>query len=254
MTKTRMNSDSGKRLRRLGVVLVVAGALAGCSSLPPKVQEFGRSIGAYGVQFGSLVSSTFSKLLNKKDQEQMGSATVEAAETGQSKDWKSADSNTKGSARVVETQTETKQVKVKVLKTQVKNVPPLDFIDQTYTATKRANVRGGPGTDFVTVGSLAGGTKVTVVGKVKDKPWFLVSQDGVGRGFVHDSLLKQSPEEVADSSGTTVSDADVKQQAVVSERVCKTIEQSVVLADGTEKSETVRACKGPNGWELSPSV
>jgi surface antigen len=32
---------------------------------------------------------------------------------------------------------------------------------------------------------------------------------------------------------------------------CRTIQQTVILADRTTKSETVTACLGPNGWEQS---
>jgi hypothetical protein len=30
---------------------------------------------------------------------------------------------------------------------------------------------------------------------------------------------------------------------------CRTIEQAVTLADGTKKTEQVRACRGRQGWE-----
>jgi surface antigen len=29
---------------------------------------------------------------------------------------------------------------------------------------------------------------------------------------------------------------------------CRTVEQEVVLADGTKRTDSVRACRGPNGW------
>lgn len=33
-------------------------------------------------------------------------------------------------------------------------------------------------------------------------------------------------------------------------RECRTIKQEVVLKDGSVLNDTVRACKGPNGWEV----
>ncbi len=32
---------------------------------------------------------------------------------------------------------------------------------------------------------------------------------------------------------------------------CRTVEQVVTLADGTQRSEQVRACRGANGWEVA---
>lgn len=40
-------------------------------------------------------------------------------------------------------------------------------------------------------------------------------------------------------------------QTVASGRVCRTVTQTIVLKDGTTKSEDLTACKGPNGWEAA---
>jgi surface antigen len=43
--------------------------------------------------------------------------------------------------------------------------------------------------------------------------------------------------------------AQVVSSRQVDGRQCRTIKQEVVLKDGSVLSDTVRACKGPNGWE-----
>lgn len=43
--------------------------------------------------------------------------------------------------------------------------------------------------------------------------------------------------------------AQVVSSRKVDGRECRTIKQEVVLKDGSVLSDTVRACKGPNGWE-----
>jgi surface antigen len=43
--------------------------------------------------------------------------------------------------------------------------------------------------------------------------------------------------------------ADVVSSRRVDGRECRTVKQEVVLKDGSVLSDTVRACKGPNGWE-----
>jgi surface antigen len=46
----------------------------------------------------------------------------------------------------------------------------------------------------------------------------------------------------------------VRARVVSSQKVdgkpCRTIKQEVVLKDGNTVSDTVRACRGPNGWEV----
>jgi surface antigen len=46
----------------------------------------------------------------------------------------------------------------------------------------------------------------------------------------------------------------VRAQVLSSQKVdgkpCRTIKQEVVLKDGNTVSDTVRACRGPNGWEV----
>lgn len=43
--------------------------------------------------------------------------------------------------------------------------------------------------------------------------------------------------------------AQVVSSRRVDGRECRTVKQEVVLKDGSTVSDTVRACKGPNGWE-----
>jgi uncharacterized protein YcfJ len=43
--------------------------------------------------------------------------------------------------------------------------------------------------------------------------------------------------------------AQVVSSRKVDGRECRTVKQEVVLKDGSVLSDTVRACKGPNGWE-----
>jgi uncharacterized protein YcfJ len=43
--------------------------------------------------------------------------------------------------------------------------------------------------------------------------------------------------------------AEVVSSRQVDGRQCRTVKQEVVLKDGSVLSDTVHACKGPNGWE-----
>jgi outer membrane lipoprotein SlyB len=201
-----------------------------------------------GVVAGGFLGNQLGKYLDEQDQEAMTVASQRAALTGETQRWSNPDTKTSGQARVVSTDTKTKKIKVPVLKSRVSEVPPLDIIGQTYRAKSNANLRGGPGTDYVKVGGLSGGETVNVVGKVKDKDWYLLSYDGVGSGFVWANLVEPAPNEkataVADASGSE----EVVEAEFTAEQTCKTVEQSVTLADGETVSDTVEACETPMGW------
>jgi surface antigen len=44
--------------------------------------------------------------------------------------------------------------------------------------------------------------------------------------------------------------ATVVSSQKVSGKQCRTVKQEVVLKDGSTVSDTLSACKGPNGWEV----
>ena len=200
---------------------------------------------------GAYVGDKISRHLREEDRARQAAATHQAMVSGKSSSWENPETKIKGKARVVSTQTVAKPVKVKVLKGKVKTVPPLDIIGAAYEtiSTSGTNVRGGPSTDYVVVGKLESATPVNVIGKVKEKEWYLISEDGVGSGFVFASLLKEAPAALVESDPDKVDSSLVEEQQVAEKRICRTIENSIQLADGTVHKETVNACRGPNGWE-----
>lgn len=72
----------------------------------------------------------------------------------------------------------------------VQSMPELEHIDAMYQANRTSNVRGGPSTRYVVVDGLQSGEQVHVLGRVKDKNWFMVAQNDIIQGFVHMSLLQ----------------------------------------------------------------
>ena len=200
---------------------------------------------------GAYVGNRISKHLREEDRARQAAATHKAMISGENSSWENPETKIKGKARVVSTQTVAKPVKVKVLKGKVKTVPPLDIIGAPYEVVKdMARVRGGPSTDYVIVGKLESATPVNVIGKVKEKEWYLISEDGVGSGFVYSTLLKEAaPTALVESNPENVDPSLVEEQQVAQKRICRTIENSIQLADGTVHKETVNACRGPNGWE-----
>ena len=204
---------------------------------------------AAGAFIGGYIGNKFGKYLDEQEQKRMAEVTLNTLNTGNANSWTSDKNKTQVQARQLASRTTTETVKVPVLKKKIKEVPPLEIIGQTYEAKGQSNLRGGPSTDYEKVGSLAAGEVINVVGKVKGADWYLISKDGVGSGFIASYLVKAAPNKVAAKSKNEISRSDIAQTNVTSDRTCKTVEQSVTLADGTQHSETVEACRGVNGWE-----
>ena len=208
----------------------------------------GTGSGAVSKLLPGLVSGSFAKLLSGGDIKAHEAAVLGALATGAIQSWKNPETGSSGKVKVLNEKTSTKDAEIEVLKDRVEQVPPIELLGTNFTSTGAANVRGGPGTDYKPVGRLAPGTVVTVVGKVKGKNWYMISQGGIGTGFVSAPLLKETPAVAATTEqkpegtrGSFVTTAD---------QTCKTVEQSVTQSDGTTKTQVVTACRGANGWEI----
>jgi len=195
-----------------------------------------------------LVSQSFATFLSGGDIKAHEAAVLGALATGAIQSWKNPETGSSGKVKVLEEKTTTKDAEIEVLKDRVKQVPPIELLGTNFTSTGSANVRGGPGADYKRVGRLAPGAVVTVVGKVKGKNWYMISQGGVVTGFVSAGLLKDTPTVAA----TTDQRPQGNQGAVLTkvDQACKTVEQSVTQSDGTSKTQMITACRGPNGWEI----
>lgn len=204
--------------------------------------------GIAGGAAGFWLGGEFNDLLSEEDQATAQVAAQEATVSGQTQRWSNPETGASGTATVTGTSSSAEQTQVAVLKDRVETVPPLDLIGEPFRVRSQANVRGGPGTDYKVVDSLAGGSTVTVIGSVQGEPWYMIGQGGAASGFVSQSLLQRAPAAAPASLGRPA--GPVETVTVAAERECRTVEQTVVLANGDEATETIRACQGPNGWEV----
>ncbi|WDE09455.1 SH3 domain-containing protein [Thalassomonas haliotis] len=241
-----------------GIVTII---LAGCQSSPsyknPKnasvnkhAQENQTLWTSFGAFAGSVIGEELGKYLDEQDVEHMTQATSAALALGQGQSWINPQNNTRGEARVISTEKKAGSIKIPVLKERIAQVPPLDLIGQTYHAMKKSNVRGGPGTSYRIVSGVVSGEAVNVIGKVRDSNWYLISKDGIGRGFIYAPLLKAAPAEKMLDSGVVIAKSDIEEKEVSSNRICRTIEQFVSFADGSSRKDTVQACQSPSGWQV----
>lgn len=208
-----------------------------------------------GAILGGLVlayqSGLFEGLTAGEKDEQVSSVQV-AAESGESSQWVNEETGNRGEAKVVATQNTVSQQRVPVKKGRVSEVPPLELVGKPYRATERVAVYGGPGRDYEEVSELKADSLVDVVGKVKNADWFAIRSEGALAGFVTMSSLSEASDvvlvkEEADDSEVEYANVDVEQPV-------RTIEQTVTLADGTTRTETVQLVKGVDGvWVMQPT-
>lgn len=198
---------------------------------------------------GNAISRDFGKVLSGDDLETQESSVMSTIFTGQPKVWNNSSTGASGQSKVVKEKTKTKNKKVVVLTETVDTVPQLDLVGENYRAVTGTNIRSGPGTEFKVVGALAQGSVINVVGKVSGADWYLVSQGGVATGYVFANLLTAAAGEDATVTGTP--EGEVAEVKTKTQQTCKTIEQSVTGADGKTRVEKIKACQGPNGWEIS---
>ncbi len=231
----------------LGTLLGAVGGNALCHQLAKNTKH--RSlIRGLCTGLGGYIGGQLGKKLDDQDRAKMLAATQQSLISGNGASWSNQSNQTQGSTRVLSTSTAAEPIKVKVLKSKVQQVPPLEIIGSTYMATQFANVRGGPSTEYVIVGGLDDEQAIRVVGQVKGRNWFMISEGGAGSGFVHGSLIEPAP--IAEVAETKIDSSDVVEEVVAQQTVCRDIENSITLADGTVETEKLTACQGPNGWEI----
>lgn len=216
---------------------------------------------AVGTAAGAWLAGELFDALSEEDKQYAMNAVHETATTGESITWRNPNTNVSGTTKVKETTFTNASVNLPVLKDRVQEVPPLDLVGEDFRARSGSNVRGGPGTDYVVVDSLASGETVEVVGRVKGTNWVMIAQNGMGSGFVREDLLAPAPVQTAEQKAEVIRHRAAAQEraltagivqevSVQSTSECREVETEVNLDDGTTRTETVKACRGPNGWQV----
>jgi len=208
-----------------------------------------------GALVGGLVGAGIGKALDEQDRKRLAASTQATIATGAPQSWSNPETGVSAKTQVKSTVAQQEQRQIPVLKGKVQQVPPLEFIGEDYTTLKAVNVRGGPGTDYEVVSKLPAGANTRVVGKVVNQPWYMVAENNVGSGFVSADLLKPAPvPATAPAAPATPTietpPGDVAQATVAGTSTCRVVTQQVTLKDGKTSSEDVKACRGPNGWEI----
>jgi surface antigen len=182
--------------------------------------------GALGAAGGSLLGCK----LQKNDRDRAERAAEKAVQTGQSQEWKNEDTGASGRVDVANAG----GIAFGDLKFADGVEPASGYtkVGDSFMATASANIRSAPGTGSAVLGKLATGQRVWVPAAVKGQPWMLISDGGVGQGYVSAPLLKRATNVAASN--------------------CKMVTQTVAVPGEAEQAETYHACKGKDGqWTMT---
>lgn len=204
--------------------------------------------GTAGAVVGGLIGREIARHLSRSGQERMATANQRALDTGQTQVWEDPETGARGETEVSERSTRQQQVPVSVKRDRVDEIPPIDLISATYVASTSSNVRGGPGTDYRSVGSLSSGQRVQVVGKVQGSDWYLISEDGEANGFVSSRLL--SPVPAAQQAPVTPASSGGDVMLVEASQTCNINTTRVTQPNGEVVEDRIRICQGPDGYVI----
>jgi uncharacterized protein YgiM (DUF1202 family) len=185
-----------------------------------------------GAGVGAAAGQALGCKLQKNDQVKAERALEEAVASNKSQSWESAETGASGRVDVVNAATGSGLSNLKFAK-GVEPAGGFAAVGKSYTTSGAANIRSKAGLDGAVLGQLPAGTRVWVPASVSGAPWYLISDNGVGQGYVSNALLKPAPDQTAAAG-------------------CKMVKQTVNLPDQGSASETYQACKDGSGeWVMT---
>ena len=207
----------------------VAGGLLGNRIAGSGSRTLGTILGA---AVGAAAGSAIGCKLQKNDRDKAERAAEEAIATGQSQSWTNDETGASGRVDVASGTTGSSGIGDLRFAQGVEPAGGYVKVGDSYTTSANANLRAGPAANAPVRATLPAGQRVWVPAQVKGQPWMLVSENGVGQGYVSSTLLRKA---------TTVASAN-----------CKLVTQSVSLPGEAEQAETYQACKGNDGqWTMT---
>ena len=186
-----------------------------------------------GGALGAAAGSALGCKLQKDDRVKAERAMEQAVLTGRDQSWSNAATGASGTVAV---DSRDEGVSLSELKF-ADGVEPADGyskVNAPYVSSAVVNVRAAPGTTAPVLTRLAAGQRVWVPAAVQGQPWLLVSDGGVGQGYVSAPLLRKAPVNSSIASG------------------CRMVTQTVLLPDAGSQTEKLQACRGKDGqWVMT---
>ncbi len=211
---------------------VAGGALGGL--LGNRIAGRGnRTLGTIlGGVLGAAAGSALGCKLQKDDRAKAEKALEQAVLTGKDQDWQSDETGASGHVEVGRSDQGVDLANLR-LASGVEPATGYTRVGDAYVSKATANIRSAPGTDARVLGRLSAGQRVWVPAAVKGQPWVLVSDQGLGQGYVSAPLLKKAV------SGTAANG-------------CRLVKQTISQPGAVEETETLQACRSANGeWTMT---
>ena len=199
---------------------------------------------AAGTLAGYWAGGKIGRRLTQIDRAGINQATSRAIYSGQPTTWRNPDTGTRTQVSVRDYTPPSRSH----LKPALDRLPPIELVNAFYTPTTDINVRGGPGTEYAVLHSIAQGKSVPVVGKVIDSNWFLIAEQGKASGFLYAPLMRYDSNQSAQANA--IRDASFGAQPgryVTQASNCRMITQKVSLRGGSSESHQFKACQQANG-------
>ncbi|KIY41181.1 hypothetical protein TZ03_08300 [Pseudomonas sp. 10-1B] len=268
--------------KNLFIILAMAIPIAGCESLSSQYEAIGCGVGgvlggvlgnqatrnkssqtrvlatAGGAALGAGLGCLAGRKLDEWTQRQLQEQTVQVLQSSTPasppKVVTNPSTGTQVKVEVVEQKKATSTVAVPTIKERVETVPPFEVINESYRVTSDAlNVRTGPGVDYrAAPPALKRGTEVLVLGKVIDKPdWMVLGQNGAISGYAYSGLLSRvgsARTEVVEKTKAPSTNTGTAEVAVTAP--CKKVKQSVTFSDGKTGDQEATLCQQPDGTWL----
>lgn len=223
------SADGGKQTTSA----VIGGVLGGL--LGNRIAGKGsRTLGTIlGGAVGAAAGSALGCKLQKNDRAKAEKAMEDALAKSENQTWQSDETGASGAVKVADAAAASSGLSGISFAKGVEPANGYVKVGQAYVTKGAANVRSAPNLQGTVLGQLPAGTRVWVPASVQGAPWYLISQDGEGKGYVSNALMTKAATSVA-SNG------------------CKTVTQTVDVPGEGPASETFQACKSADGqWVMT---
>lgn len=200
---------------------------------------------AAGTLAGYWVGGSVGRYLSQADRAGISQATNQAIYSGQPVSWRNPDTGAQTRVTVREVSRYSTDTHLKPAVTQL---PPVEMINAYYSPASNINVRGGPGTDYAVVHRISAGNAVPVIGRVLNKQWYLIAEQGKAVGFVYAPLMQSAQNQsYTDNAIRHASTGSQSGRYVAHNQNCRIITQHVKLQNGSSDTNAFKACQQADG-------
>jgi len=190
-----------------------------------------------GAAAGAAAGSYLGCRMQKSDQEKAELAARQALDRNQDGRWTNPETGASGDIRMVSAQgapARRQPISLNGLRLArgVDLAAGYEDAPARYQTRGRTNLRGSPSTSAPVVGRLAAGERFDVLARARGTDWLLVGRNGVGAGYVLETVVQPMGRAAAASN-------------------CRTFDQTITARGGAPETRRYTACRNSAGeWAI----